>query len=131
MEKRSIKVLVVDDDDAIRQSMANALIDDGFEVIVAKDGLSGLQLAKAEHPQLALLDLAMPKMGGMEMMKELRHTDDWGKKLPIIIFTNLEVDDKIMQGITEDEPSYIMSKSEWSPAGVLDKVKETLGLSSK
>lgn len=55
-----------------------------FHALGAKDGEEGLELALKEKPDLILLDVIMPKMDGMTMMKKLRK-DNWGKKVPIIL----------------------------------------------
>ena len=68
----------------------------------------------------------MPKMDGMEMMKKLRAQDEWGRKVSIILLTNLSADDKIMRGIVEDEPSYYLVKSDWKIPDVIAKVREML-----
>ena len=128
MELHNLKILVVEDDKAMRKAMTETLSSEGFLVISAQDGVEGLETALRELPQLILLDISMPKLDGMAMMKRLRNSGDWGKKVPVILLTNLNADDKIMAGIAEDEPSYFLLKSEWSPVGVVQKIKETLGL---
>lgn len=128
MDYHNIKILVVDDDEAIKRSLVNVLKEAGFTVILANDGVEGFSIALHEHPQLILLDISMPNLDGMTMMKKLRNSGEWGKTVPVILLTNLQADDKIMKGIVEDEPSFFLLKSEWSPIGVIDKIKQTLGL---
>ena len=61
------------------------------------------------------------------MMKELRSKNDYGRKVPIIILTNLQVDEKVMAAVTRDEPSFYPVKTNWTLQDVVDKVKERLG----
>lgn len=129
MDYHNIKILVVDDDEAIKRSLVNVLERVGFAVILANDGVEGFSIALREHPQLILLDISMPNLDGMAMMKKLRNSGEWGKTVPVILLTNLQADDKIMKGIVEDEPSYYLIKSEYLPEELIQKIKITLGVS--
>jgi len=121
------KILVVEDDQALSQVLSDKLTREGFNVVTAQNGEEGLALAIKEKPALILLDLAMPKMGGLAMMKQLRVNNEWGRKVPIIILTNLTADDQIMKDVVESEPSYYLVKSDHTIAEVVEKVKESLG----
>ncbi|PIE61459.1 MAG: histidine kinase [Desulfobacterales bacterium] len=70
MQADPIKVLVVDDEQAIRQSFSYYLEDQGYEVITAENGRVGLELMVSEQPDLALLDLRMPEMDGLELIQQ-------------------------------------------------------------
>ncbi len=122
----SKKILVVEDEPDMRQALVESLQHEGFEVIQAANGGEGLIEAHGGHPDLIVLDILMPKMDGMEMMKKLRQQNEWGRKVPIILLTNLSADDKIMRGIVEDEPSYYLIKSDWKIPDVIEKVREML-----
>lgn len=78
------KILVVEDEAAIRYLLEQNLEYEGFEVIVAEDGEAGLKLVETENPDLVLLDLMLPKISGMEVCKRLRTT---GNQVPIIMLT--------------------------------------------
>lgn len=66
-------------------------------------------------------------MDGMTMMKKLRLQNEWGKKVPIILLTNLgSDDDKIIKGISGDEPAYYLVKSNWTLSDVIEKIRERL-----
>lgn len=82
-------VLVVDDDQSLSRLYSDKLKKEGFTVFVANDGIEGLEHALSQHPELILLDVLMPKMDGISMLKELR-TDSWGKNVPVIMFSNLK-----------------------------------------
>lgn len=120
-----IIVLLVEDDPMYVKVYGKKFADSGFEVRFAKDGEEGLKMALEEHPDLVLLDLMMPKMDGMTMMKNLRQ-DAWGKGVPIIILTNLDANDKILQGVVEDQPAYYIMKANSTPEDILEKAKQIL-----
>lgn len=96
-----------------------------MEMSVAKDGEDGLNQALANHPDLILLDILMPKMNGLATLKKLRE-DDWGKTVPVILLTNLDPDDKAIDAVSEYDPSYYLIKSDNTPQDVLNKINEVL-----
>ncbi|OGD38456.1 hypothetical protein A3J02_02290 [Candidatus Azambacteria bacterium RIFCSPLOWO2_02_FULL_46_11] len=120
-------ILIVEDDRALSLTLKDNFEKEGFGIILAKDGVEGLKFALEQKPDLILLDIVMPNMDGMTMMRKLRD-DVRGKKVPIILLTNLEADDAIMKGVIRDEPSYYLVKANWKMEDVIEKVKERLGL---
>ncbi len=125
MANNEKKVLIVEDHGPIRQALAEKLVHEGMVALEAKDGEEGLATALKEKPDLILLDIIMPRMGGMAMLEELRK-DDWGKKVPVIILSNLSPDDKIMREVVETEPVYYLVKADWKLEDVVAKVKEVI-----
>lgn len=81
-------VLIVEDDEPIRNLYTMKLEQSGFAIISAVNGLEGFRIAEAELPDLILLDLRMPVMDGDEMLAKLRSTD-WGSSMRVIILTNI------------------------------------------
>jgi two-component system, OmpR family, alkaline phosphatase synthesis response regulator PhoP len=124
--KEKYKIAVIEDEKIMSKSLVGELEDAGFDVITAFDGERGLQLILKEKPDLVLLDIIMPKMDGMTMMKKLRKYVGYGTNVPIILLTNLNANDKIMGGITQDEPSYYLVKSDYTVADVVEKVRRSL-----
>lgn len=118
-------ILLVEDEKATRQVLADELLQAGFDVLEARNGKIGLELAEKERPDLILLDILMPIMDGMAMMKTLRDSP-WGKKVPVIILTNVSATDTIIDRIVKDEPSYYLVKSDWKIRDILKKIRETL-----
>ena len=93
----------------------------------AKNGAAGFKLALKEHPDIILLDLLMPKMDGITMLKKLRQETEWGKSIPVVVLTNLSPDtEEINQAIVENKPAYYLIKSDTSLNELLEKVKEIL-----
>jgi DNA-binding response OmpR family regulator len=68
------KILLVDDDREIVESMRIALDASGFEIVVARDGNQGLAMAEREDPDLVILDMMMPKRSGFLVLEKLRRT---------------------------------------------------------
>jgi DNA-binding response OmpR family regulator len=83
-EKR--KVLLVEDDESVRQLVRVTLQMNDFEVVEAKDGLEGLLLLEMHHPDAVVLDLMMPDVGGERMLAQLRATPET-KQTPVVIIT--------------------------------------------
>lgn len=121
------KILVVEDEAAYSMLLHDQLTTEGYQVIEAKDGKRGLELAEKENPDLILLDIRMPVMDGMAMLDLLRKKEK-GKKTKVIMLTNLEPDDKIIGEVVEDQPSYYFVKSDIQLSDLLKKIKELLSV---
>jgi CheY-like chemotaxis protein len=81
------RVLVVEDDRFLRRACEASLRQRGFGVITAADGEEGLRLARAERPDLVLLDLLMPKMSGLEVLRALKG-DAATRAIPVLVLSN-------------------------------------------
>ena len=127
-EKYSHKILIVEDEVAMLNALVDNLQASGFgHILQARNGEAGLALALDEKPDLIILDIVMPRMDGMTMLKKLRQ-DERGKDLKVILLTNLAADESITKGATIYEPSYYIIKSEHSIEDVIQKVKIVLNL---
>ncbi len=82
-------ILIIEDEIDIREAMTEAIQDAGFSVTTANNGEAGLKLALEQKPDLILLDLIMPIMGGQETLKKLR-LDPWGRNVKVIILTAMD-----------------------------------------
>jgi DNA-binding response OmpR family regulator len=80
------RVLVVEDDPSVRGLLHTLLSAEGYEVATASDGLAGLVKATASKPQLVLLDLMMPDLGGVRVLEELRDDPELAD-IPVIVVT--------------------------------------------
>lgn len=80
------KVLLVEDDEAVRQLVRVTLDLNGYEVVEAKDGLEGLLMLDMHRPDAVVLDLMMPDLGGERMLAQLRATEET-KRTPVVIIT--------------------------------------------
>jgi CheY-like chemotaxis protein len=77
------RVLVVDDDAAIRALLVDLLVEEGYEVVAASNGAEGVTLARAAHPDVIMMDLRMPVMTGVEAIRVLK-ADPGLRSIPIL-----------------------------------------------
>ena len=120
-------ILIVEDEIPELNTLRDKLTREGFAILEAKNGEEGLEVALREHPDLILLDIIMPVMDGMTMLKKLRSKNEWGKTVPVIILTNLtSADGQRNQDVTEFEPAYYLVKTDWKIEDVVAKVRERL-----
>jgi DNA-binding response OmpR family regulator len=80
------RVLVIDDDVPLRGMLAAALRQHGFQVLLAGDGAEGQRALTIHHPEVVLLDLAMPNVNGWDFLQKLRETGHFGR-IPIIVLS--------------------------------------------
>ncbi len=86
------RVLVIDDDLPLRGMLAAALRQHGFQVLLAGDGAEGQRALTIHHPDVVLLDLAMPNVNGWDFLQRLRETGHLGSTPIIVVSAHLRVD---------------------------------------
>lgn len=109
--RNDTRILIVEDEVPMARIIADGLKSEGFHVSVASNGQEGLEILKKVIFDVAILDIAMPEVDGMEMMHRIRQ-DPKSESLPIIIYTNMVPDNKIIAGVSEDKPTYYLLKTE-------------------
>lgn len=118
------KVLIIDDEEAILLMYSEKLKTAGHEVLTANDGEEGLKIAQKQKPDLIFLDIIMPQVNGLDVLKELKNNPDT-KDIPVFLLTNLPEDtsgDKARElGVT----GYLV-KAQVEPAKLEEIIKETL-----
>lgn len=120
-------ILIVEDEVALRNMLRDKLNHENFATLEAKDGKEGLETALREHPDMILLDLLMPVMDGMTMLKQLRAENAWGKTAKVIILTNLTgANEERNREITETQPHYYFIKTDWKLDDLIAKIREDL-----
>lgn len=119
------KLLLVEDDENLSEMYDKKFNIAGYEVLHATDGEKALAIALKEKPEVILLDILLPKMDGLTMLRRLRQ-DVWGKNIPVIILTNLNTNDAIIKDILENHPAFYIMKANVTPNDILDKVEEVL-----
>jgi len=122
--EQSKKVLVIEDEQDLREALKTALSNESFEVHTAGDGEVGLQMALEVKPDLILLDLMMPKLDGLGVLKALRE-DEWGKNVKVIVMTALDDLERVAEVLEHGGSEYLV-KSNISLGTVVAKVKEKL-----
>jgi DNA-binding response OmpR family regulator len=120
------KIAIIEDDTVINQMYRMKFEADGFEVELADNGKRGVALVESFKPDLILLDLQMPHMGGAEALAEIR-SHDWGAAIPVIILTNLGEEEAPKTLRSLGIHSYIV-KADLTPRQVVGRAKEALGL---
>lgn len=123
MEEKK-RILVVEDEVVLRRALLKKLTIEGFMVLEATDGVEGLEIGLKEQPDLILLDIVMPKMDGLTMLRILRK-DEWGKTVPAIILTNLSEIGIFDEEGSEEDHDYLV-KSDWKLEDVVLKIKAKL-----
>jgi len=119
------KILFIEDESALQKTFGEILSQEGFKMISALDGETGLNLAKKEKPDLILLDLILPKLHGFEVLKRLKG-DPETKEIPIIVLTNLEEIADVEKAIELGATTYLV-KANYSLEEIVQKIKKALG----
>ncbi len=118
-------VCLIDDDANIRDIYERKFLQSGFDIVSAKDGEEGLRAIALNHPDIILLDIQMPVMGGMEVLKELKKDEEL-VKIPVVILSN--VDDEVVFSEIGKEyvTKFYLVKSLTTPQKVVGIVREIL-----
>jgi DNA-binding response OmpR family regulator len=122
------KILITEDDAAHLKILEDSFTRTGFQVLPARNGQEGLDIALRERPDVILLDRVMPVMDGITVMKKIRKSEPWGAQVPIILLTNLSasrVDHGILTALKYNMADYIV-KSDYTLKNIVKKVKEKL-----
>lgn len=118
------KILIVEDDDSLRRAVVEKLSREGFIALQADSGITGLDCAFREHPDLILLDVVMPKMDGLTMLSRLRE-DAWGKGARVIMLTNVNDGESVLESLNQSVFDYLV-KSDWKLEDIVKKIRERL-----
>ena len=119
------KILLVEDEEIMINLLQRKLVKEGYKVLIARDGQEGLEKMRKEKPDLVLLDIIMPKMGGFEVMEEMEKDKELNK-IPVIVISNsgqpVELDKAQKLGAKD-----WLIKTEFDPQEVVEKVKKQIG----
>jgi CheY-like chemotaxis protein len=118
------RILVVEDTELLRRMYRDRLVQDGYEVADAPDGLAAPSLLRDQHFDLILLDLIMPRMGGIQVLEAVKQ-DPRTQSIPIVVLTNLGEESTIERAVSLGAVDYLI-KNETRPADVAEKVKLVL-----
>jgi len=118
------KILIVEDDQIVANIYSNKFSVEGFKVEVAHDGQAGLESLSRFRPDAVVLDLMLPKLSGIELMKRVRAQPDY-EKLPIIVFSNTYLTNMV-QDAWKAGATKCISKATCSPKQLIEVVRNTL-----
>ena len=119
------RILFIEDESALQKTFGDFLREEGYEMISALDGETGLRLAASQKPDLILLDLILPKVHGFEVLEKLKE-DKETKDIPVIVLTNLEGLGDVDKALELGATTYLV-KAQYSLEEVLEKIKKALG----
>ncbi len=114
------KILIVEDDVFIRDIYQVKFSQEGFAVTTAENGIEALKKLNEQIPDIILLDIIMPLMDGIAVLKDVKANELW-KKIPIIMLTNISEKEKI-EGASELGVNDYLIKSHFTPSEVVSKV---------
>ncbi|MFZ6036185.1 MAG: response regulator [Patescibacteria group bacterium] len=118
------KILIAEDEDAVRTALVQALTAEGFRAVGMPDGQAAIDFALAEHPDLIVLDWLMPKMHGHDVYVRLRK-DSWGNTVPVLILTNYSRDQMIEDALKHPKTE-LMVKNETKLLPFVEEIKKRL-----
>lgn len=119
-----IKILLIEDDNELAEMYNLKFQQEGLNLEIIEDGISGLEKAKKELPHVILLDIMMPKMDGFAVLTELKN-DERTKNIPVLMLSNLGQESDIEKGKKLGADDYIV-KASMTPTQVVEKVRSYL-----
>ena len=118
------KIVFVEDEAALQKTLGQTLRERGHQVVPALNGLEGVRLIEKEKPDLVLLDLILPKMDGIEVLKAIRAQEST-KDVPVIILTNMEGANQVEEALRLGATTYLV-KTNYTLEEVADKVEQII-----
>ena len=118
------KILIIEDDPLLSRMYEVIFTGESYEVESAGDGIDGLEKARTSQPTLILLDIMMPRLNGIEVLKKIKADPDL-KRIPVVVLTNLAGDTDVMTAMELGAVRYII-KSENKPKEVEAIVRDIL-----
>ena len=119
------KILIIEDEEIIFTLIQKKLSQLGYNVLVSRDGQEGLKTMRKEKPDLILLDMVMPKVGGLEVLERMTKEKEL-KNIPVVVISNsgqpVEIDRAQKLGAKD-----WLVKTEFDPQEVVDKVVKQIG----
>lgn len=123
------KILIIDDNETFRTTLADYLPKEKYEVITASNGEEGLEKKEQEKPDLIILDIMMPKMGGLEFLNKINKKESQELPVPIIIASQMsemsEISEGVALGLKAGVKGYII-KSEQSLSMIAETISKIL-----
>lgn len=124
-KEKKITILIVEDDVFLADLYKTKFNLEGFNVLTGYDGEKGLDLAKKNNPDIILLDLVLPKIGGFAVLEKLKE-DSKLQDIPVILLTNLSQKADVDRGLAMGAKDYLI-KAHFMPSEVVAKIKKLTG----
>src|SRR4051794_23396048 len=118
------KILIIEDDQIVANIYRNKFSVEGFQVEVALDGYLGMEMLRSFRPDAVILDLMLPKMTGVDFMKQVRAEPDF-QQLPVIVFSNTYLTNMV-QDAWKAGATKCLSKANCTPKQVIEVLRSTL-----
>jgi DNA-binding response OmpR family regulator len=119
-----VNVLLVEDDPSVLEMYRLKLELDGYRVNTAIDGEQGLKLADSLRPDIIFLDIRLPKMDGLEVLRKLRESDQT-REIPVIILSNYDEEDLVARGLRLGAHEYLI-KARTTPSSLSEGIEDWL-----
>lgn len=121
-----MKLLIVEDTVQLRDALERYLRNEGLEVLSAVDGEEGLQKAQEFSPDFILTDIFMPRLSGIDMVKQIRATE-WGKNVPVLLLSNFSLDKDSLESVKQLGRLRYLTKADYSLQDVVKATMEMVG----
>ena len=121
MENKRKKIIIIEDDKFLLKAYEIKFEQSDFDVILATDGINGLELAEKEKPSLIILDLMLPRMNGFEFLKKIK-SDEKLKNIPVIVVSNLGQKNDCEKAIKLGAKEFLI-KTNYSLEEIIKKIK--------
>lgn len=118
------KVLIIEDEEVLLKNLQVAL-EEKYEVLVATNGKEGLAKAQTNKPDLIILDIMLPDVNGLDVLRQLKE-DEKTNGIKVIVSTNLGDKETISKILAAGGKEYII-KSDWKMKDIVEKVVKTIG----
>ena len=119
-----IKILIIDDEEAVLKMYKIAFDETEFETLLASNGKNGIEIARTKNPNAILLDILMPEFNGLDTLKKLKE-DEKTKNIPVYLLTNIQEGGVTEQAMKLGAEKYFM-KAEYEPARLAKEIKNIL-----
>ena len=126
MENKKI-ILIAEDEEAMLKALSKKFTNECFTVLEAKDGKEALTIALDKKPDLLILDIIMPKIDGIDVLRKIRKSRKWGFDVPVIMLSNLSDADSVSEAAKFGVYDFLV-KTDWRLDDVADLVKTKLNL---
>lgn len=103
------RILIVDDAEFLRMRISKMLVGDGYEVMEAENGARAVDMYKANHPDLVLMDITMPEMDGLTALKHIRQFDP---KAKVVMLTALGQESVVLEAIKSGAKDFVVKPFE-------------------